>query len=121
VALVTWWRVGLRLMALGMATVAVVLLVSAPHVTFTLAGKPSTDVCLSPWRSWRTGSSVLIFPQPYPGPPATYSSGCSAVDSDRWHLAWVLGPGALLLVLGSCVSRVGVRRYSAHGAHPAKT
>ena len=42
-------------------------------------------------------------------------------DSGRWHIGWVLVPGALVVLLGSFVSRVGVRRYSPHKAHPAKT
>ncbi len=116
----TWWRVGLWLLALGMVAGAVVLVVTVPRVTFSLSGKPTTDVCSSPWQSWRTGNSV-VNPQGDTGPSPTYVSKCSAADSDRWHLGWVLAPGAVVVFLGSLVSRFGVRRYSPHKAHPAKT
>ena len=60
------------------------------------------------------------FLQSYPGP--TYGAGCTAVDSDYRHISWVFRTRALIVVLGSFVSRVGAplgmertrQRYSAN-------
>ena len=110
-----WFRWEARLLALCLLVTAVVLAVTVPTV--------STGTCfLSPWGYWqsshRFGSVVGSSPPPSVIP---HLVACSAVIENRWHVAWGLGLGALVLVAGSFVPsrRFARSRRRIHRVHPA--
>jgi hypothetical protein len=102
-----------------MVAFVVVLLFSVPRGIFTLADKQTRAVSyrLGELADWQFHTHFL---QSYPGLSATHGDGCTAVNSDHRHIAWVFRTRALIVVLGSLVSRVEVRRSCGHGAHPAR-
>jgi len=104
--LVLWIRWMIRLIALGFLTIAVPFAVIAPDV----AHQGQSFTCpLSPWAQWRHGyqlGSLGIFS----GVQAMVSKCTSAADSS-WHVAWILGIAALLLLVGSFLpGRARLRR-----------
>jgi hypothetical protein len=102
-----------------MVAFVVVLLFSVPRVIFTLADKQTRAVFYRPGEL-ADGQFHTHFLQSYPGLSATHGDGCTAVDSDHRHIAWAFRTRALIVVLGSLVSRVEVRHSCGHGAHPAR-
>jgi len=93
--LVPW---GVRLGAVVMAIVAVVLVTTVPH-------QGGSGCILSPWSYWRGVPSPYNVPFPRPASFQQHLVACMAVISDRWHVAWGLGIGAVLLLVGSLVPR----------------
>ena len=94
--LVLWIRWMIRLIALGLLTIAVAFAVIAPDV----AHQGQSFTCsLSPWAQWRHGyqlGSLGIFS----GVQAMVSQ-CTSTADNSWHVAWILGTAALMLLVGS--------------------
>jgi hypothetical protein len=91
-------RWGVRAIAVAMAIVAVVLVTTVPH-------QSGSGCILSPWSHWRGVPSPFNVPFPRPASFQQHLVACMAVISDRWHVAWGLGIGAVLLLVGSLVPR----------------
>jgi hypothetical protein len=90
------WRV--RLLAVVMAVVAVVLVTTAPH-------RGGVTCMVSPWSYWRGVPSPYNISFPRPATFQQHLLSCAALMSDLWDLAWGLGLGAVLLLVGSLVPR----------------
>lgn len=92
-----WGRWILRLLTLGLAAVVVLLVVTKPSVNH-LTGQRTMTCPFTPWGYWRHGYPLTLggnlrF--------AAYFYRCTAAVADRWHIAWVLGIGAVALLVGS--------------------
>lgn len=94
-SLIRW---GVRFLAVAMVAVAVVLVMTVP----TQAG---LTCIVSPWSHWRGVPSPYNIPFPRPAQWQQHLVSCAAVMSDCWHIAWGLGLGAILLLVGSFIPR----------------
>jgi hypothetical protein len=111
-----WFRWGTRVVALALVAAAAVLVLTHPTVGYVFNGQHLTGACSTPWSTWRQ------HPFNYPVPPdvGMLLNACASTYPDRWHLAWGLALGALVLSTASLASSLGLRRTRpAHAAHTA--
>lgn len=92
-----WGRWVLRLFALGFGAAVVLLVVTRPTGSAQLGHHLACP--FSPWAYWRHGYPITL--RHFPPWSGSYIAGCVAAAADRWHAAWVLGIGALALLVGS--------------------
>lgn len=112
-ASLVWWS--LRLLGVGMVVVAVVLVATVPHSGGSTCG-------LSPWMYWRRGGFGFVgVPSPISVQLAQHVEACVSLMSDRWHLAWGLGLGGILLLVGSLLPRRLLTWGRRHDPHPVTT
>jgi hypothetical protein len=91
---VSWGRWVLRLLALGLLATAAILVVTRATVTFSLNSRVSPFICPTAWHWWHNG-------QPLGFRIGMALRHCGVVIANRWHAAWALGIGALVLFVAS--------------------
>ncbi|MGO9332955.1 MAG: hypothetical protein ACLQCU_02675 [Acidimicrobiales bacterium] len=110
----TWFRWAARVAALALVVAAVVLVVTEPTVGYVFSGQHLTGTCSTPWSNWRHP-----FNFPVPSDVGMLLNACAPTYPERWHLAWGIVLGALVLGTASFASSLGLRRIPhAHKVRP---